>query len=101
MQLRLPLAAITDEFTPDLEIAARAMAGAGVSGAERRVLWGRNILDLSDSELERAKTILDSHALKVVSIASPLLNEPSASPWYVRSTNSSLTNLTLPASAKT
>jgi len=73
MELRLPLAAITDEFAPDLETAAQAMTGAGITGAELSVLWGRNILDLDDAALGRAKAILDSHALKVVSIASPLL----------------------------
>jgi L-ribulose-5-phosphate 3-epimerase len=49
------------------------MAGAGISGAELRVLWGRNILDLSDAELDRAQAVLTEHNLRVVSIASPLL----------------------------
>ena len=73
MDLRLPIAAITDEFSPDPEVAARAMAGVGMTGAELRVLWGKNVMDLSDTELDRAKGILDSHGLQVVGIASPLL----------------------------
>ncbi len=73
MELRLPLAAITDEFTPDLEAATKAMTDIGMTGAELRVLWGRNVVDLSDAELDRAKAILEAHGLKVVSIASPLL----------------------------
>jgi sugar phosphate isomerase/epimerase len=73
MELRLPLAAITDEFTPELDTAAQAMLGPGIRQAELRVLWGRNILDLSDADLARAKAILDSRGLKAVSIASPLL----------------------------
>jgi len=73
MKLRLPLAAITDEFTPDLEAAAEAMVGIGIAGAELRVLWGRNVVDLSDADLDRARAILEVHGLKVVSLASPLL----------------------------
>ena len=73
MGLRLPIAAITDEFSTDLETAAPAMAVIGMTGAELRVLWGKNVMDLSDAELERAKAILDSHGLKVAGIASPLL----------------------------
>jgi L-ribulose-5-phosphate 3-epimerase len=73
MDLRLPIAAITDEFSPDLEVAARAMAGIGMTGAELRVLWGKNVMDLSDAELDRAKGILDAHGLRVIGIASPLL----------------------------
>ena len=73
MELRLPLAAITDEFTPELDAAAQAMLGPGIQRAELRVLWGRNIMDLSDADLERARVILDSHGMNAVSIASPLL----------------------------
>jgi sugar phosphate isomerase/epimerase len=73
MELRLPIAAITDEFSPDLETACAAMASVGLRGAELRVLWGKNIMDLGDDELARAKAILDAHGLTVVGIASPLL----------------------------
>ena len=73
MELRLPVAAITDEFSPDLERAVEAMVRIGMTGAELRVLWGKNILDLSDAEIERAGDIVAGAGLKVVSIASPLL----------------------------
>ncbi len=73
MDLKLPIAAITDEFTPDLEAAADAMVKIGMTGAELRVLWGKNIMNLTDEELTRARQILDSRGLKVMSIASPLL----------------------------
>lgn len=69
-----PIAAITDEFSPtDLETAADSMAEAGMTGAELRVLFGRNIVDLTDNELNRAMDILNSRGLRVISIASPLL----------------------------
>ncbi len=67
------LGAITDEFSPDLDIAAPAMRAAGLETAELRVLWGRNILDVSDPDLDRALRLLDANGLVVDSIASPLL----------------------------
>ena len=73
MNPKIPIAAITDEFSPDLEIALRAMQEIGMSAAELRVIWGKNILDLSDDELERVREITTSLGFKVISIASPLL----------------------------
>lgn len=67
------LGAITDEFSPDLDVAAPAMKAAGLETAELRILWGRNIIDVSDEDLERALRILDKHDLVVDCIASPLL----------------------------
>jgi hypothetical protein len=48
------IAAITDEFSPDLETAVRSMAEIGMTGAELRTLSGKNIVDLTDDELDRA-----------------------------------------------
>ena len=73
MDLKLPIAGITDEFSPDLETAVEPMARIGMTGAELRVVWGKNIMDLSDAELDRARQILDAKGLRVVSIASPIL----------------------------
>ncbi len=73
MDLKLPLAAITDEFTPDVETAVASMHKIGMSGAELRVAWGTNIMDLTDAELDRLKQIVESKNMEVVSIASPLL----------------------------
>jgi L-ribulose-5-phosphate 3-epimerase len=74
MPQRFPLAAITDEFSPDdLERAAASMQEIGMTAAELRVVFGKNIVDLSDQELERAAKILAQHGLSVVSIATPLL----------------------------
>lgn len=44
-----------------------------MTGAELRVIDGKNILDLNSDELSRAKDELDRAQLQVVSIASPLL----------------------------
>jgi sugar phosphate isomerase/epimerase len=70
---RLPIAAITDEFSPTLADALPFMLEIGMTGAELRVVDGKNILDLNDEELKRTRDALQTAGLKVVSIASPLL----------------------------
>ena len=69
---RNPVAAITDEFSPDLETAARAMASLSMTGAELRMVSGKNIMDLTDREVDRAVAVLRGYGLAVVSIASPV-----------------------------
>jgi sugar phosphate isomerase/epimerase len=69
-----PIAAITDEFaTDDLDVALGAMSEIGMTGAELRVIGGKNIIDLSDQEVEWAKGRVEAHGMRVLSIASPLL----------------------------
>jgi sugar phosphate isomerase/epimerase len=67
------LGAITDEFSPDLETAARAMSEAGLEGAELRMISGKNVVDLTDEELAGAIGTVRGYGLEIVSIASPLL----------------------------
>ena len=73
MNPKLRIAAITDEFTADLEPALRAMSAIGMTGAELRVLWGKNIMNLSADELKRAQQLTRDHGFEVISIASPIL----------------------------
>ena len=73
MPASFPIAAITDEFSPDLETAVDSMAAIGMKGAELRVVFGKNILDLNDAELDRAIGIVRGRGLQILSIASPLL----------------------------
>lgn len=73
MNPKIPIAAITDEFSPDLETALGAMKEIGMGGAELRVVWGKNIMDLSDGELEEARKVVRSLGFQVISIASPIL----------------------------
>jgi L-ribulose-5-phosphate 3-epimerase len=68
-----PIAAITDEFSPDLDTALRAMAEVGMTGAELRMVFGKNIIDLSDEELDRAIAAVRGAGMEIISIASPLL----------------------------
>jgi L-ribulose-5-phosphate 3-epimerase len=73
MTPKLRIAAITDEFSPNLEEALKPMQEIGMTGAELRVVWGKNIMDLSDEELARAKKLIADAGMEVISIASPLL----------------------------
>jgi L-ribulose-5-phosphate 3-epimerase len=73
MDPKLPIAAITDEFSPDLPTALKAMAGIGMTGAELRVISGKNILNLTDEELDRVTEQVKSNGMEVISLASPLL----------------------------
>jgi sugar phosphate isomerase/epimerase len=68
-----PIAAITDEFSPDIEIAVRSMQEIGMTGAELRMVFGKNIIDLTDEEIDRAIAICKGAGMEIISIASPLL----------------------------
>jgi sugar phosphate isomerase/epimerase len=68
-----PIAAITDEFSPDLATAAQSIREVGMTAAELRMVFGKNIIDLTDEELDRAQQIVAAQGLKIISIASPLL----------------------------
>lgn len=70
---RFPAAAITDEFCPDIDQAAQAMNEIGMTGAELRMVSGKNVMDLTDEELDSAVAILRKYRLEIISIASPLL----------------------------
>jgi len=70
---RFRIGAITDEFSPDVKMAAASMASLGMEASELRMVFGKNIIDLSDSEIDQAVAIVRSHGLPVISIASPLL----------------------------
>jgi L-ribulose-5-phosphate 3-epimerase len=70
---KLPIAAITDEFSPTLSVAIPVMREIGMAAAELRVIDGKNILDLTEEELKRTKAALDEAGMRVISIASPVL----------------------------
>ena len=73
MSAHFRIAAITDEFSPDIEIAVQSMKSIGMTGAELRMVFGKNIIDLSDEELDRAIAIVRGAGMEILSIASPLL----------------------------
>jgi hypothetical protein len=73
MEPRFRLAAITDEFSPNLKIALQGMTAAMLQGAELRMIFNKNVVDLSDEEVDRAIDMIRGRDFEIVSIASPLL----------------------------
>lgn len=73
MTPKLEPAAITDEFSPDLNPAATAMASIGMTAAELRVVWGKNIMNLTDDEVKRAVDVLAAKGIRVLGLSSPIL----------------------------
>ena len=82
---KIPIAAITDEFSPSLALAIPVMKEIGMTSAELRVVNGKNIMDLSGDELKQAKEALDEAGLPVISIASPVLKCVLPGPYEVDS----------------
>lgn len=72
MTPRIRLAAITDEFSPDLDVALGAMASLGMTGVELRTVAGRNIIDADDAEIDRMLAKIEARGMTVLSIASPV-----------------------------
>jgi L-ribulose-5-phosphate 3-epimerase len=71
--MAIPIAAITDEFSFDLDTALEAMAQVGMTGAELRLIGDRNIVDFSDDEVARVRERVEQRGMQVLSIASPVL----------------------------
>lgn len=67
------VAVINDEISPDFEHACSVVAhDFGLQWIELRSMWGKNITDLPDADLDRALAILAKYNLRVTDIASPL-----------------------------
>src|SRR6516225_626854 len=66
------LGIITDELTGKLEDALPFITGHHVHWCELREMWGKNIMNLSREELDRARKLIDNDGLKVRDIGSPI-----------------------------
>lgn len=69
----IPIGAITDEFSPDFDTALAAMSAVGMTGAELRLISGRNIIELSDTEVADLRARAERQGMRILSIASPVL----------------------------
>jgi L-ribulose-5-phosphate 3-epimerase len=70
----IAIGALTDEFSPDdLDTALQAMQELGMTGAELRVVFGKNIIDLTNAELDDVRARVEARGMAIRSIASPLL----------------------------
>jgi sugar phosphate isomerase/epimerase len=71
---RFPIGAITDEFSPaDFVLSLNEMAEIGMTEVELRVINGRNIVDLTNDEVDRVRAEVEARGMHVLSIASPVL----------------------------
>jgi sugar phosphate isomerase/epimerase len=66
------LGVITDELTTNLDEAADFISSYGLHYCELREFFGKNIMNVPQEDLDRAKRILDQHKLQVSDIASPI-----------------------------
>jgi L-ribulose-5-phosphate 3-epimerase len=65
------LGVITDEIDNDMEHALAVAQELGLTDVELNNLWGHNIVELSDAEIERAKQLLREGGFRVPVIDTP------------------------------
>lgn len=70
------LGIISDEVSADFEHACKLISEWGLPYVELRTMEGKNILELSESELNKVEASLKRYDLKVCAIASPALKSP-------------------------
>lgn len=68
----LKLGIVSDEISQDFEYALSTIKELGAEYVELRSIWDKNILEISPSELKKAKELIKKNDLKVSVIASPL-----------------------------
>ena len=66
------LGIITDEITENLEQALDFISHYSLHDCELRDMWQKNIMNLSQAQLDRAKGLIQKHHLKVTDIGSPI-----------------------------
>ena len=66
------LSGFADEISPDLDVQVETLLGEGIKHLELRGVWSKNVLALTDAEIEAVKTKLERSGIKVSSIGSPI-----------------------------
>jgi sugar phosphate isomerase/epimerase len=66
------LSGFIDEISDDFSLQCKIASGLGLRYVEVRSVWGTNILDLDESQLNTLRETLASNDLKVSSIGSPI-----------------------------
>src|SRR5262245_44467871 len=66
------LTGFADEIAPELDVQLDLLDQEAIRYLELRSVWNKNVLDLTDSELDRVKATLTRRGVKVSSIGSPI-----------------------------
>ena len=66
------LGIITDELTEELNEAAEFISSYGLHYCELREMWGKNIMNSPQADLDRARKVISDHRLQVSDIGSPI-----------------------------
>ena len=67
-----PIAVITDEFSQDFERVCATAVELDIAGLEIRTAWDKNVLAMSDGEIDQLKQTADRHGRRFVAVASPV-----------------------------
>lgn len=70
------LSAFADEISPDLNEQLAVLQTEHIQFIDLRSVWGINVLDLDDQQVEQVKKALDLHNIQVAAIASPIGKVP-------------------------
>jgi 3-dehydroshikimate dehydratase len=66
------LSGFADEISPDLNVQLDVLEELNIHYLELRGVWGKNVLALSDQEVQTLKAELDNRGVKVSAIGSPI-----------------------------
>lgn len=66
------LTGFADEISPDLKVQLDVFESLGIKYVELRGVWDKNVLALSDSEVETIKAEMDKRGIGVSAIGSPI-----------------------------
>ncbi|MBZ5565422.1 MAG: sugar phosphate isomerase/epimerase [Acidobacteriia bacterium] len=71
-KLPFKLGIITDEITQDFQKALQFISSYSLHYCELRELWNKNLMNLSQEQLDRAKALIAKHRLRVSDLGTPL-----------------------------
>ncbi len=66
------LTAFADEISADLQEQLDVLESEGIHHLELRGVWNKNVLDLSDEEVQKVRDIVQSRGFKVSAVGSPI-----------------------------
>ncbi len=75
------LSAFADEISPDLHEQIAILQREHIRYIDLRGVWGINVLDLSDEQVQQIKQTLDAQDMHVAAIASPIGKVPIDTPF--------------------